>query len=159
MALLRGRHRPNIICLRGQPLGHHCYIPVWMIVTESSLVTVTFASHMKSTIVITTATVVQVPVRVDVDITCTVVIFLAIISPQNFKFISLLLLTKGLYMLLCPDCALLRPKISPKNERMWKASCWHKGRHRHESKFYRCFYLSFSCCIILQKNGLLLIST
>ena len=45
-------------------------------------------------------------------------------------------------MLLCPDCALLRPKLSPKNERMWKASCGHKGRHRPESKFYRNNYNS-----------------
>ena len=44
-------------------------------------------------------------------------------------------------MLLCPDCALLRPKLSPKNERMWKASCGHKGRHRPESKFYPKIYI------------------
>ena len=40
-------------------------------------------------------------------------------------------------MLLCPNCALLRPKVSPQNERMWKASCRHKGRHQPESKFYQ----------------------
>ena len=38
------------------------------------------------------------------------------------------------------NCALLRPKLSPKNERMWKASCGHKGRHRPESKFYQFFF-------------------
>ena len=36
----------------------------------------------------------------------------------------------------CPDCALLRPKVSLKKERIRKASCGHKGRHRPESKFY-----------------------
>ena len=34
---------------------------------------------------------------------------------------------KSYFMCLCPYCALLRPKLGPKNEHIWKASCGHKG--------------------------------
>ena len=33
----------------------------------------------------------------------------------------------------------LRPELGPKNERIWKASCGYKGRHRPESKLYQNF--------------------